>query len=88
MLPSVNSTTRSSPALRFVRSSVRITIDGEKISSEDELGALFCPVAVPTCTGNVTAAVVPPFISVMTRLQLIHHIVASYEDSAVTVVNR
>jgi hypothetical protein len=32
-----------------------ITMVGEKISLVDELGALYCPVAVATCTGDVAA---------------------------------
>jgi hypothetical protein len=35
-----------------------ITVAGEKITRVDELGALYCHVAVPTCTGDV--AMRPP----------------------------
>jgi hypothetical protein len=45
----------SSPALRFVCSGVQITVDGEKVLRENEFGALFCTVAIPTCVGNVAA---------------------------------
>jgi hypothetical protein len=39
----------SSLALRFVPGGVQITTQGEKYRKGDELRALFCPVAVPTC---------------------------------------
>jgi hypothetical protein len=34
---------------------VRITANGEKILRKDKLRALYCPVVVPTCTGDVAA---------------------------------
>jgi hypothetical protein len=43
------------PALRFAPSNAQIMTPGEKIFAGDELGALFRPVAVPTCTGDVAA---------------------------------
>jgi hypothetical protein len=89
-VPPVNSVSRSSPVLRFMRSGVWITVDGEEILREDEFGALFYPIAVPTCVARhsyVTATVVPPFITVMTRLRSIHLVVTSREDSVVTALD-
>ena len=52
-VPPVNYVPRSSSTLRFVRSGVRITVDGEKILRMDDIGALFCLVVIPTCIGDV-----------------------------------
>jgi hypothetical protein len=40
------------PALQFVPSVVWVTISSEKIFTVDEFGALYCSVAVPTCSAT------------------------------------
>jgi hypothetical protein len=44
-----DSAPRSSSALRFMPGGVQLTTQGKKYHTGDELGALFHPVAVPTC---------------------------------------
>jgi hypothetical protein len=38
-----------------VPSDMWITIGSENIFTLDEFGALYCPVVIPTCTGDVAA---------------------------------